>query len=405
MRGSVFKLNIKGIQDEFLVGNPTINFLSQMYKRHVNFNIESTKLYSKDTVNFGKKFSFVIKNAGDMINKMYFCFSLPTLTSTSGTYAGWTNSLGNAVIKDVELVIGNITIDKRYGLLMEIWHELTNKNTLGTSTDKMVGRYQHLPLLTVNADSPTSYTVPLSFWFCNDISSSFPLVALYNQEMVLTFSLRDFEECIVYDGNTPPVEVAMNDSYLLADCLYLEDEQRNYLRLNKSSYIINQAQYIESQSLGTSGTNNFDATFNNPVYEILFVARELSSDQNNDWFNFSKRNNVINTPVVELISSAKLILDGVDNTDTYINSNILNTVYTNRYHTNTTDKHIYVMSFCDKPENNTQPTGFLNFSAIDNAVLSIKTNGSIPAANLHTFALNWNWIYIEKGCINLKFLS
>ena len=340
-----------------------------------------------------------------MINKMYFCFILPTLTATSGTYTGWTNSLGNAIIKDIKLTIGNITIDKRYGLLMEIWHELTNKNTLGSSADKMVGRYQHLPLLTVNADIPTNYTVPLNFWFCNDISSSFPLVALYNQEMVLTFNLRDFSECIVYDGNTPPLDVDMDNCYILADCIYLEDDQRNFLRLNSSDYIINQCQYIESQSLNSSGTNSFDATFNNPVYEIIFIARELLSDQNNDWFNFSKRNNIINTPLIELIDSVKLILDGVDNTDTYIESHILNTVYTNRYHTNTTDKHIYIIPFCDNPEDPIQPTGFLNFSAIDNAVLSVKTNGNIPASNLHTFALNWNWICIENGCIKLKFLS
>jgi hypothetical protein len=405
MGGGVFQLNVKGLQDRNLTNTPELNFLVQQYKKYVNFSSELQKIEPRENVNFGKKFSCTFKNIGDMLHKMYLCFSLPPLVSTSGTYAGWTNSIGHALIDKVELSIGGEIIDTKYGLFMEIWNELTNEATISSAADKMIGKFRHIPLLQTNAEIDTNYTVPLPFWFCNHISSAFPLLSLYFQELTLTFYLRPFSECIVYDGGTPPNNVDIYNAYILTENIYLEERERLIMRHKPHISIITQTQYSLPQSISLSGFEYIELPFNHTVYELLFVIRETESDNNNDWFNFSVRNPIVNTEIVEFIEGANLITDGIDRYKTLMPSNVLNTLYANRYHTNSTDKHIYIIPFCENPEHPYQPSGSLNFSSIDTVNLMLKIKNTIPNANIHVFALNWNFIKIENGHLLVEYFS
>ena len=405
MGGGIFQINIKGKQDIKLVGNPQVNFLKQQYLQHVNFSSEFVKLEPRETANFGRKFTFKFKNTADMLHQIYFCFSLPVLTPTSGTYAGWTNSIGHAIIDNIELSVAGDVIDKKTGLFMELWHELTTKGTLGSSDDKMIGKFKHTQLLQYNAETATNYMVFIPFWFCKDLSSSFPLIALYFQELTITITLKNFDECIVYDGTTLPNNVDMYDVYLLAENIYLGEKERLITRNSSHKYIINQTQYSEPRSIGLSGFSHNPLSFNHPVYELIFVIRETLSDDNNDWFNFAIRNNIVNTEIIEFIESANLITDGIEKTKEMTPSHVLNILNCKRYHTNTTDKFIYLFSFCNNPESNYQPSGFLNFSSIDTVDLVMKIKNTIPAANLHVFALNWNFIEIDDGRLYLEFFT
>lgn len=401
--GAIFQLNVKGLQDKKLISNPQINFLKQEFKPFVNFSSVLNRLEPRENSGFSKNFTIRFKNTAELLHKLYFCFSLPPLVPTSGTFAGWTNSVGHAIIDKVEIQVAGQTIDTKYGLFMEIWDELTRQNNLDSSADKMVGKFRHIPLLQANAEIDTHYTVPLPFWFCNSLVSALPLVALYFQEVTLKVTLRDFEDCIIYDGLTPPDRVEMYNVHILAENIYLEERERLILRHSKQVQIISQTQYSLPRSVAISGYEHITLPFNHPVYEVIFVLRETESDNNNDWFNFSVRNPVVNTQVVELLESANLITDGIDRYTEPLESNVLNTLNCRRYHTNVTDKHIYIMSFCDKPENSFQANGFLNFSAIDNANLQLKLRGTIPMSNLHVFALNWNFIKFEEGRLYVEY--
>lgn len=403
MKGAVFQLNTKGVQDKYLIGNPEINFIKQVYKRYVNFSIEPIVVTPIDPVNFGLKFNVKIKNIGDLLNKIYFCFRLPPLVKNSGTYAGWTNSIGNAIIESVSFEVNGISICKQYGLFMEIWSELTNLQTFSSVSDLMVGRYRHVNLLETNALLATEYSVPIPFWFCNSLGSSLPISAMYHQNITIVVKLKPFDECIVYDGNIPPDPVDIINGYILCDSIFLEENERKLVRTSPHRYIMSQVQYNEEASVSNSGTQHINLQFNHPVYEIIFVIREDLSGENNDWFNFSIRNGIVNTPIQEFITSAKLVTDNIDRTERPLTSHQLRVLNCTKYHTNSPDKHIYVMPFCEEPENPIQPTGFLNFSAISNTNLILEINGNVPSCKIHTFALNWNWIIIKDGFLSTSF--
>ena len=92
--GAIYQLNVKSTQDQFLTGNPEFNFIKQVYKRHTNFAIEQKELLFDTIIDFGIPLvNIEIKRTADFLGKLYFKFTLPPLTITSGTYAGWTNSI------------------------------------------------------------------------------------------------------------------------------------------------------------------------------------------------------------------------------------------------------------------------------------------------------------------------
>lgn len=406
MGGAIYQLAVRGQQDMFLTGKPQYTFIQQIYKRHVNFSIDKKILNFKNNVDFDTKLEINIPRKADFLHKLYFAITLPSLVKTSGEYAGWTNSIGHVLIDYVDIIIGDQVISRHYGLYMEIWNELTISTSDTVYNQSLLGKYTHIKGLQTNALTESRYEVPLNFWFCNNIGAALPLINLQHHSVKLHIKLNKFDECIVYDGITPPNPVNIVSGELLAEYIYIDESERIKLLGKKQSYLIKQLQSVngESVNLLSGGLHKSLLNFNHPCNELLFVLREHSNELNNDWFNFANRNVSVSTKIEPLITKAKLVLDGYDYTD-YLNEYTLRVSNSSRYHTNTTDKHIYIMPFCNDPEK-WYPNGSLNFSKIDQAELYIQmANGINSNVKLYIFTNNFNMLYIEKGMVQIGFSS
>lgn len=397
--GAIYQLHTKGIQDTFLTGNPEYNFIKQVYKRHTNFAIEQKELLFDTVVDFGKNVDIEIKRNADFLHKLYFKFSLPPLQITSGTYAGWTNSVGHVIIDYIDIYIGGHIVDRHYGLFLEIWFELTTQNSINSNVDAMIGKVEQPALLETNALTENTYCVPLRYWFCSDISLALPLVNLMFHKVQLKIKLNEFQNCIVYDGTSPPNTVNIKNPSILTEYIFIDDSEKIKIINNEQTYLITQIQNQDVESIESQNVYKSKLDFNHPCSELLFVLREHASEMNNDWFNFAQRNLVPFTQVLPLLKSAKLTLDGQDRND-YLSEYVLRTVNSNRCHTNTTNKHIYIIPFCNLPEK-LYPTGSLNFSLIDSAELHLNLQPN--KINLFTFARNWNIIKIKNGMFRMGF--
>ncbi len=406
MTGALLQLNVKGPQDLFLTGNPEHNFIKQVYKRHVNFAIQKKSIKFQNDVDFGRKTEIHIPRYGDLLHKLYFRFKLPSLTPTSGTYAGWTNSIGHALIEYVDLEIGGQIIDRHYGLFLEIWDELTQSPSINSNSYLLVGKFNHKESLQKSALLETEYEVPLQFYFSRNLGASLPLISLQYHPVKLIFKLRSFDECIIYDGVTPPEEVNMLDSSLLAEYIYLEDLERMKLKDKEHSFLIQQTQTVfkESVPFTNGGFHKALLPFNHPCLELIFVLTEQDSEDNNDWFNFAQRTVITADPVIPLLENAKLLIDGKERIET--SSEFTLRIANNaRYHTLAPSKHIYTIPFCNEPEK-FYPTGSLNFSFIDQVELQIQLKKQINSpVNLYVFAKNFNILRIKDGMVQLGFSS
>jgi hypothetical protein len=401
MGGGIFQIKAVGIQDRYFTSSIGKNFIKQVYEKYSNFAKDTIRVIPKENVDFGKRFSVEVPRSGDYINKMYLDFKLPKLVPTSGVFAGWTNSIGHAIIKSVSIEIGGYEISLDHGLFMEIWEELTTTEKL--NDNKLIGKFGHITLTTFNATEETEYRVPLKFWFCDGIENSLPLFALKFNTIVIHFDLRKFEECVVYDGVTGPNPVNIINPTLAIEYLYIDEIERDRLDNTEFNYVITQTQSVLNENIRNGGGYNISLPFNHPCSELFLVIREETHEENNDWFNYSIRDTAVNAILRPPLVSAKLFLDGNDRFGE-MSSKMLNQMNIKRYHTNNTDKFVYCIVFGENPESNT-PKGTFNFSTISNAVLHLDLDKNMQPSNAFVFARNFNYLKISNGEAFIAFSS
>ena len=222
-----------------------------VYRRHTNFSIESIEQVFNGNPTFGQKVSAIISRNGDLINHVYLQVQFPAL-SVNSVYStsdpspadsvAWTNSLGHALIRYVDIEIGGQRIDRHFGLWLELWDELTQTAEKRNGFNHMIGKYATNVGLLGNANSPRIYYVPLMFWFCRNPGLSLPLIALQYHEVKICMEFRDANELIVgldsagdrdtsacvtsiFDGG-----LSLQTAALYVDYVYLDTDERKLLR-------------------------------------------------------------------------------------------------------------------------------------------------------------------------------
>ncbi len=213
MTGALIQLVAYGTQDLFLTRNPQITFFKMVYRRHTNFSIEDIIIINDNNPDIGKRITFKIAKNGDLLGRIYVVAILPYIppfiescftndcdenisctapcTDQSCEFA-WVRRVGYALIKNVEVEIGNEVIDRHYGDYMNIWHELNI--TPKRNINKMIGDVSEL--ITRTSDGIPSYKlfIPLQFWFCRYAGLSLPLISLHNNEVKINIEFRDFDD-------------------------------------------------------------------------------------------------------------------------------------------------------------------------------------------------------------------
>lgn len=390
-----------GQQDVFLTKKPTFNFIKQVYRQYDNFAVERINITAQDVVDFGKQCTFQVKKLGQFLKKCYFSFTLPPLIHTSGTYAAWTNGIGYAIIDYIDFRINNLKIDRMYGLYMMIWYELTSNPGYRDATDALTGTFQNVNSLVYNAIASTNYSVDLTFWFSQNIGCALPLLSLTQSNFVeFIFKLKSFDECILYDGNTPPAKVSVTNAYLATDQIFVDETFIKKFKGEKHTYIIKQHQHHFDDIFGSSKITKLD--FNHTCNQLVFVLREKASENNNDWFNFSLRNSsVSHQPVNPLLKSARLLLDGKPRNE-YLTSTELSILNTSTYYKKAVDNYIYTMPFCNDPIT-WVPNGTINFSNIGIAELQLALIDGVPSCTAYVFCTNFNFLTIDKTFVKIEF--
>lgn len=392
-----------GVQDTFLTQKPVFNFIKSSYKQYENFAIERINITPQDVVDFGKPITFQVKKIGQFLKKTYLAFTLPPLTPSSGTYAGWTNSIGYAIIDYIDLKINGLKVDTMYGLFMRIWYDLSKDPGYKNASDNLTGTFQNLSSLQYNALTDSNYFVELDFWYSQNISLALPLISLTQNSFIeYVVYLNPFDKCIVYDGVTPPTPVKIIDSYLATDQIFVNDQFARKFLGEKQLYIIKQHQFQFDNIIGNSKL--LKLYFNHPCNQLLFVLRETESENNNDWFNFAIRTNgIAHQAVNPLLINARILLDGKPRND-FLKSNELSTLNSYTYYKSTINNYIYTMPFCNDPVISI-PNGSLNFSVISDAVLNLNLVNNAPSCSVYVFTTNFNFLTIDKNYVKIEYDS
>ena len=315
----------------------------------------------------------------------------------------------------------------------------------------------------------TTLYIPLEFWFCRNIGLALPLIALQYHEVKIKIEFETAAKCLYTPGDTADPTVTaykLDNPNLWVDYIYLDtDERRKFAQLSHE-YLIEQLQFTGQETLNSNGSR-LKLNFNHPCKELVWVAKnnKYASQWYNYTFNTKYTNaggflstNITNAAIVDSnlpiggfnelntsnflvssnvlgasvtsvsfnnylqdsyipysdVSGPQLIVNPFETCLLQLNGNdrfnvrdgsYFNLVQPYQHHTNIPLKRgINVYSFALKPEEH-QPSGTLNMSRIDTAILDVKPrsiSGTLDA-NINVYAVNYNVLRILSGMGGLAY--
>jgi len=462
MGGGLLQLVAYGAQDVYLTGNPQITFFKVVYRRHTNFAMEAIQQTFSGIPNFGNTVYCQISRNGDLIHRTYLEVGIKA--PTNATTTSYVNYLGLRLLKSVSIEIGGQQIDKHYSDWLYIWNELSLPLGKRYAWDTMVGADHDI--LNVGTDSGvTTLYIPLEFWFCRNIGLALPLIALQYHEVKLKIEFETLNNCTFQPGNAAngtSESLSLISPNLWVDYIFLDtDERRKFAQLSHE-YLIEQLQFTGQETLNSTGSR-VKLNFNHPCKELIWVAK--IHNPNAYWYNYTVpdvaaalpainpaedagynfpalykydtlfadavvtsntgaaavtaltqnqgaidhilpyQTGVISTKNVNPFDTCLLQLNGNDRFNVR-NGSYFNLVQPYQHHTNIPlNRGINVYSFALKPEEH-QPSGTLNMSRIDTAILDVKPlTGVTPviSGNINIYAVNYNVLRILSGMGGLAY--
>ena len=439
MGGGLLQLVAYGAQDVYLTGNPQITFFKVVYRRHTNFAMEAIEQSFNGNNNFGSSVSVLITRNGDLINRIYYNATIKNSKAANTSSTNSNNGIalvpyfGQRLLKTIELEIGGQKIDKHYSEWLYIWNELSLPIGKRSGYQLMVGGDRKNRSIYLAPAETYEINVPLEFWFCRNVGLALPLIALQYHEVKVNISYATADEIVdkgttnycnaaddrllKADDGTTTLSPQPANSALLAtasdlklesvslwvDYIFLDtDERRRFAQLSHE-YLIEQLQFTGSDTITASTTpesmKSVRMTFNHPCKELVWTVKR--TDAGVYWNNYSDRVDNLYELGENPVLRAKIQLNGNDRfaerPGTYFSL-----VQPYQHHENTPslfNNGINVYSFALKPEEH-QPSGTLNMSRIDTAVLSVSSS---VAGNISVYALNYNVLRILSGMGGLAY--
>jgi hypothetical protein len=406
MAGSLIQLSAIGVENVDLTVEAAHTFFKSVYSKHTGFAMEPKELqFSAGTATYGKKGTVKIDRQGDLVADMWLLIDLDPLNPGFR----FTNDFGRALIETIQVCIGGVTYDTRIGEYIHLWEELTVPDEL------------HLNQLSGKSESPVELEawsqqvggqrlyVPIRFWFTDAYSNALPLVGLYQHEVQLDFHFRKFVDMVIQTtAPAAPHEAssggAISSMVVMAEYVYLENNERNYFARGCHKYMIDQVQYTGSTTvLASAVTLTANLHFNHPTNEILWVFRKNSNNTAKEHFNFEGEE--LAPYDADAFLDMRLLLNSAERwakrDPLYFRG-----VQPKRHHTRIPRKQIYTYSFGLHPEQaTTDPSGNINFSRIDNTqmIFNFSPAGLSEKHDFLLFARSANWIKIERGLSKLYY--
>jgi len=463
MPGGLMQLTAYGAQNVFVNGNPSMTYFNKLYKRSTNFAMEHFRLDPRgitDTSmpNAGlKTFRFKVPNYADMLHDCYLCVNIPdiwsplvrtdSLNGAEPTEFQWVRNLGFNMIEEVALTFNGTQIVSYSGEWLKVMSYLKDSKAKRQTVDQMVGnlremydpgntdgRMNQYPHAIATSAAPITapsiqgrqLTIPLPFWFCQEISQSLPLIAmrlteveiqvtftaLYNVFTTLdtnptsnTFGFRipgapnnpytGIQNFLSYpDAQGNPQNSALTtwnlDPYIEANYVFLTDTERSHVAAYERTFLITQVRniYVEKQY----GLNNLLIPMFNLCTRVVALFQRYDRAQLNDWDNYTNWDEIVNPTIntnllpfndpyttqqlftsgpafsnnmglQDILVEGNLIFDGKDRFTTK-NMNFFRDIQNYRFSQGPCRDlpGIYLYSFALDPNSITQPSGTVNAS-------------------------------------------
>jgi Major capsid protein N-terminus/Large eukaryotic DNA virus major capsid protein len=453
MPGGLMQLTGVGAQNVFVNGNPSMTYFSKLYKRSTNFAMEHFRLDPRNSTDTNlspinqSTFRFKVSRYADLLHDCHLCVNIPDIWSSLSVVDQegnakpylfqWVRNLGYNMIEEASIIINGNTVCTVTGEWMKIQSYLSHDKTKRELLDQMVGntpdlydpananeRFNQYPnaiaTSSISVPAPSiqgrQLVIPLSFWFCNDISQSLPLIALSLSEVEIsitfaniyqlftimdvdpessTFGQRivptppDISKFLSYSdtqGNptTPSLQSWNLNPYIEANYIFVTESERAHIAAFEKTFLLTQVRYVSFEN--QYGYYDLLIPMFNLCTRIVALFQRQDRYQLNDWDNYTNWSDIFTPPF--------------DNTLIPIGPN--NYFSTGAQLPNNMNQQDILQEasivFDGKEREVTKNVNF--FREIENFQYSKGETTGLPGINLYSFALNPDEITQPSGSVN-----
>ena len=424
------QLTARGVQDQWLTGDPQFSYFVTVFKRHTKFSTEAVEIPLTGDASLGKTVHCRIpNNIGDLLRSVFLKVKLGNLsahdiTGTPPQYHFYNQPIAKNIIKYVDLIIGGQTIERLTGDYITMYDQLyNNKDDVKQTMYFMNGHGNHLTV----SESYNTFYVNLPFYFFRYPSLAIPICAITRQlvEIKITFKNPDdditFKYTIGDDGEVlrqKTNEGSIINASLISDFYFISNDEKNFLKTRPMEYVITQLQKSTITFKPTEIIKSALLNFKNPVKELFIIAKEdtdpiyedhdllIDTDSNDQSFSDIvkgsgsryKKSDHRRLKNVKFVCNGSTVFDKTGMELAFHNSF--------NFHTGCPDPayEFYTYSFSLYPEKH-QPTGQLNMSRIIHKHINVELDDISPNRNINVdiYALNYNVLSVKSGLAGLKF--
>lgn len=342
----------------------------------------------------------------------------------------WVDRLGHALIDYVEVDIGGTTIDRHYSDWINIWNQLTLKDTQEINYNKMIGNVTKLTTFDRNTRPSYTIKVPLNFWFNRFNGLALPIISLENNDVIFRLKTRTLNEVAYieqdvdikldnYTNAMSLLDLEEDEHIQLQARLYMDyvflgrDERKRFAQVS-NEYLIENVQVHEINGLSTQ-KYEVDLDFIHPTKALFWVVSKDSYRENLTgynkcrWDNYTTDADKTKNPIMNtnIFFHGENRVDILSNTEAeFYNGKYYQLVQPHRYFKRSPDKGINCYSFALYPTEY-QPSGQCNMSRLTSVKMVFDFDPDMfnndDTLSLKIFAVNYNILRFSGGYGALAF--
>lgn len=214
-------------------------------------------------------------------------------TEDCDCWVHYVDSIGFAVLKHMQLMIGPYRVDELWGEFLFCWEVLTGR--AGKRLREMVGKYKSKSELLLAAQTEQLIAVPLPWFFTHSPGDALPMVSIASNAIRMEFALEKMERLIIYSEPGLEVRKAIDDSclhpsdfeaYLDIHYVHLDIPERKKFAEATFDQLITQ---VSRRRIVTENQSEFKLPIhvNNTVKDMIWFVRREENVKLNRTFDFS----------------------------------------------------------------------------------------------------------------------
>jgi hypothetical protein len=279
----------KVIKYDTLINLSSYLDIDKYYKEYVNSNImlKDIKTYLKQ---FLDEYSLLLKTFKiNIFNQLLLYKKIYDISTRKNIYFRWVENIGHQIINKIDIEIGGKMIDFTDGVRMNIQYQLTNKILHDETFNKIIGNIPELTKFNYNPKTEYTLFIPIEFWFSKYSGISLPLIFLRYHDVKINIKLNDLVNCCYFEKVDDIIienEISLSSSVsLIANYIYLENDERKKFAQLEQEYLIDQTQKIDVNT--NTDIFNFQLSFFNPVKQLFWIIRNKNNIDRLIYFDYS----------------------------------------------------------------------------------------------------------------------